>query len=203
MKLFHCDTAVIRARVTRIGRLAGSTTCTMTSMVVAPSIRAALMRSVGMVRKYSRSRKIAYGEPNMNGSTKAQNVFRRPTWAIIRYSGTTVTVAGTISVATYTQNSTSRTGNSIRAKAYAANTEKVSCPSRMTAVISAVTTIALPNPASPRPRQFANGGGDGTDSGDSVLNCCAEVNDVNRPSPNGTSVITARTARAREIAAFE
>lgn len=36
----------------------------------------------------------------MNGNTNAQNVFRKPTSAIIRYSGTTVTVAGTISVAT-------------------------------------------------------------------------------------------------------
>ena len=35
----------------------------------------------------------------MNGSTSAQNVLRRPTCAIIRYSGTTVTVAGTINVA--------------------------------------------------------------------------------------------------------
>ena len=35
----------------------------------------------------------------MNGSTNAQNVLRRPSWAIIRYSGTTVTVPGTISVA--------------------------------------------------------------------------------------------------------
>src|ERR1700738_4016228 len=99
MKLFHCDTTVINANVTRIGRLAGITTWTMTSSVLAPSTRAALTRSAGMVRKYSRSRKIAYGEPNMNGSTNAQNVLRRPTSAIIRYNGTTVTVAGTISVA--------------------------------------------------------------------------------------------------------
>ena len=70
-----------------------------------------------MVRKYSRSRKIAYGEPNMKGSTNAQNVFRRPASAIIRYSGTTITVAGTISVATYTQNNASRPGNSSRANA--------------------------------------------------------------------------------------
>ena len=52
-----------------------------------------------MMRKCSRSKKIAYGEPNMNGSTNAQNVLRRPSWAIIRYSGTTVTVPGTINVA--------------------------------------------------------------------------------------------------------
>ncbi|GAB4714023.1 hypothetical protein MOKP123_34160 [Mycobacterium avium subsp. hominissuis] len=51
------------------------------------------------MRKCSRSRKIAYGEPNMNGSTNAQNVLRRPSWAIIRYIGTMVTVPGTISVA--------------------------------------------------------------------------------------------------------
>ena len=70
-----------------------------------------------MLRKCSRSRKIAYGEPNRNGNTNAQNVFRRPACAIIRYSGTTVTVAGTISVATYTQNSASRPGNSNRANA--------------------------------------------------------------------------------------
>lgn len=35
----------------------------------------------------------------MNGSTNAQNVLRRPSWAIIRYIGTMVTVPGTISVA--------------------------------------------------------------------------------------------------------
>lgn len=35
----------------------------------------------------------------MNGSTSAQNVLRRPSWAIMRYIGTIVTVAGTISVA--------------------------------------------------------------------------------------------------------
>ncbi len=49
-------------------------------------------------------------------------------------------MAGTINVATYTQNNASRPGNSSRANAYAANTEKVSWPTRMTAVISAVTT---------------------------------------------------------------
>ena len=151
MKLFHCDTTVINASVTRIGRLAGTTTCTMTSSVLAPSTRAALIRSAGMARKYSRSRKIAYGEPNMNGNTNAQNVFRSPASAIIRYSGTTVTVAGTISVAMYTQNSTSRPGNRSRAKAYAASTENVICPSRMTAVINAVTIKARPNPASASP----------------------------------------------------
>ena len=100
MKLFHCETTVISASVARIGLLAGTTTCTMTSRVLAPSIRAALRRSLGIARKYSRNRKIAYGEPNINGSTSAQNVLRRPSSAIIRYSGTTVTVAGTIRVAT-------------------------------------------------------------------------------------------------------
>ena len=99
MKLFHCDTTVISASVTRIGLLAGTTTCSRTSSVLAPSMRAALIRSAGMARKCSRSRKIAYGEPNMNGNTSAQKVLRRPASAIIRYSGTTVTVAGTISVA--------------------------------------------------------------------------------------------------------
>jgi hypothetical protein len=37
----------------------------------------------------------------------------------------------------------------------------------------------------------------GRDSGDSVLNWRAEVNEVSRPNPNGTSVITAPTANAR------
>ena len=64
----------------------------------------------------------------MNGNTNAQNVLRSPASAIIRYSGTTVTVAGTISVAMYTQNSTSRPGNCSRANAYAASTENVSWP---------------------------------------------------------------------------
>lgn len=59
MKLFHCETTVINANVTSTGRLAGSTTCTITSRVLAPSRRAARIRSVGMVRKYSRSRKVA------------------------------------------------------------------------------------------------------------------------------------------------
>ena len=70
-----------------------------------------------MPRKYSRNRKIAYGEPNRNGNTNAQNVFRRPSSAIIRYSGTTVTVPGTIRVATYSQNNQSRPANSRRANA--------------------------------------------------------------------------------------
>ena len=117
MKLFHCETTVISVRVARIGLLAGNTTCTITSRVLAPSMRAAFSRSLGIERKYSRSRKIAYGEPNRNGSTNAQNVLRRPTSAIIRYSGTTVTVAGTIRVARYTQKTASRPGNSSRAKA--------------------------------------------------------------------------------------
>src|SRR6476660_7778307 len=139
MKLFHCDTTVISASVSRIGRLAVTTTCTMTVSVFAPSTRAALIRSAGIVRKYSRSKKIAYGEPNMNGNTNAQNVLRKPASAIIRYSGTTVTVAGTISVTMYTQNSTSRPGNRSFLLTYAASTENVICPSRMTAVINAVT----------------------------------------------------------------
>lgn len=100
MKLFHCETTVIIAKAARTGRLLGITTCTITSKVLAPSRRAALIKSSGMRRKCSRSRKIAYGEPNINGSTNAQNVLRRPSWAIIRYSGTTVTVPGTIKVAT-------------------------------------------------------------------------------------------------------
>ena len=99
MKLFHCETTVIRVNVASTGRLAGITTCRITSSVLAPSRRAALIKSFGMSRKCSRSRKIAYGEPNMKGSTNAQNVLRRPSWAIIRYSGTTVTVPGTIIVA--------------------------------------------------------------------------------------------------------
>src|SRR4051794_5254578 len=151
MKLFHCDTTVISASVTRIGRLAGRTTWKMTSNVLAPSVRAALIKSSGMDRKYSRSRKIAYGEPNMKGSTNAQKVLRRPASAIIRYSGTTVTVAGTISVATYNQNNPSRPTNSSLANAYPANTENVNCPSVTTAVINAVTINARPNPASASP----------------------------------------------------
>ena len=38
----------------------------------------------------------------MNGNTNAQNVLRKPSWAIIRYIGTTVTVPGTINVAIVT-----------------------------------------------------------------------------------------------------
>ncbi|SKW39294.1 Uncharacterised protein [Mycobacteroides abscessus subsp. abscessus] len=151
MKLFHCDTTVIRVSVIRIGRLTGTTTCHRMSSVLAPSRRAARIRSSGMVRKCSRSKKIAYGEPNMNGMTNAQKVFRRPTWVSIKYIGTTVTVAGIISVARYTQNSPSRPGKRSRAKAYAANTENVSCPITMIAVISTVTRAARPNPASASP----------------------------------------------------
>src|SRR5271156_2185422 len=99
MKLFHCETTVISVRAARTGLLDGITTCTIRSSVFAPSRRAALIKSFGIMRKCSRSRKIAYGEPNMKGSTSAQNVLRRPTWAIIRYIGTTVTVPGTINVA--------------------------------------------------------------------------------------------------------
>src|SRR5262249_20400642 len=77
MKLFHCDTTVISVKAARTGRLDGITTCTITSKVLAPSRRAALIKSFGMMRKCSRSRKIAYGEPNTNGSTSAQNVLRR------------------------------------------------------------------------------------------------------------------------------
>ena len=150
MKLFHCETTVISVSVARIGLLAGSTTCTSTSRVLAPSRWAALIRSPGIERKYCRSRKIAYGEPNTNGSTRAQKVLRRPSSAIMRYSGTTVTVAGTIRVATYTQNRPSRPGNSSRANAYPASTEKTSWPRVMIAVISAVTASARPNPAPPR-----------------------------------------------------
>ena len=36
-----------------------------------------------MLRKCSRSRKTAYGEPNMNGSTSAQNELRMPICTII------------------------------------------------------------------------------------------------------------------------
>src|SRR5271155_4669472 len=129
MKWCHCDTTVISISVTSTGRLDGTTTCTMTSSVLAPSRYAALIRSSGIARKYWRSRKIPYGEPNTNGNTNAQNVLRNPSWAIIKYSGTTVTELGTINVAIYTQNSTSRPGKCSRANAYAANTEKVSCPS--------------------------------------------------------------------------
>src|SRR5579884_4062782 len=88
MKLFHCDTTVISINVTRIGLLDGTTTCTIVSSVFAPSRRAALSRSLGIDLKCSRSKKIAYGEPNRNGKTSAQNVFRRPICAIIRYNGT-------------------------------------------------------------------------------------------------------------------
>ena len=60
---------------------------------------------------------MAYGEPNTNGNTNAQNVLRNPSCAIIRYSGTTVTLPGTINVARYTQNSASRPGKRSRANA--------------------------------------------------------------------------------------
>src|ERR1700756_788421 len=99
MKLFHCETTVMSVSVAMIGLLTGTTTCTRTSRVFAPSRRAALIRSAGIVRKYSRNRKIAYGDPKTNGNTSAQNVLRSPACAIIRYNGTTVTVGGTISVA--------------------------------------------------------------------------------------------------------
>ena len=59
MKWCHCDTTVISISVTRTGRLDGSTTCTMTSSVLAPSRYAALIRSSGIARKYWRRRKIA------------------------------------------------------------------------------------------------------------------------------------------------
>src|ERR1700761_5437965 len=99
MKLFHCETTVISVSAASTDLLDGITTWVITSKVLAPSRRAALIKSFGMVRKCSRSKKIAYGEPNTKGITSAQNVFRKPSWAIIRYRGTTVTVPGTINVA--------------------------------------------------------------------------------------------------------
>lgn len=59
MKLFHCETTVISARAARTGRLDGITTCTISSSVLAPSRRAALTKSFGIMRKCSRSKKIA------------------------------------------------------------------------------------------------------------------------------------------------
>ena len=62
-KLFQCVTTVMIASVARIGRLTGTTTCHRMRRVPAPSSLAASSRSPGMPRKYSRSRKIAYGLP--------------------------------------------------------------------------------------------------------------------------------------------
>ena len=78
MKLFHCETTVISASVTRIGRLGGQHHVHDDVQRVGAVDAGGVDQVGGMVRKCSRSRKIAYGEPNMNGNTNAQNVFRRP-----------------------------------------------------------------------------------------------------------------------------
>src|SRR5699024_7439102 len=68
MKLFQCVTTVISTSVTMIGRFSGTTRCHSSRSVPAPSIRIASISSLGTPRKFSRSRKIAYGEPSTNGS---------------------------------------------------------------------------------------------------------------------------------------
>src|SRR5699024_3522085 len=83
MKLFHCVTTVISSSVAMIGLFIGTITCHSRRSTPAPSIVAASRMSCGVLRKFSRSRKIAYGEPNRNGSTRPAKVFFRPTEVII------------------------------------------------------------------------------------------------------------------------
>ena len=151
-----------------------------------------------MVRKYSRSRKIAYGEPNMNGSTNAQNVLRSPAWAIIRYSGTTVTVAGTISVATYTQNSTSRPGNcKPRERIRGQHRKRQLAQQDHRGHQRRHRRARGRSPASGQTRcSWPASAGRGNRSGVPVANWRAEVNEVSRPSTNGANVITAPSANA-------
>src|ERR1700749_264902 len=139
----------------------------------------------------------------MNGNTNAQNVLRRPSCAIIRYIGTTVTVPGTINVAMYTQNNASPPEKSKRANAYPASTEKVNCPTRITAVIKAVTAAARPNPAEARSAKLRSVWGGGSCSGVPVGDRWAEVDDVSKPSPNGTKVISAPTVSPAYITTFQ
>src|SRR4051812_25924329 len=104
-----------------------------------------------------------------------------------------VTTCGTISVATYTQNSASRPGKRRRANAYAANTENTSCPIRITATTCAVTTMGTtksyrsPNSSAKLERV----GGSGGVSTGSLANCSGDLNAVWTLSRNGASVATA------------
>lgn len=117
MNEFQWVTTVMSTRVTMIGRFSGTTSDHSRRGVPAPSIRIASTSSVGIERKFSRGRKIAYGDPSTKGITSAQKVLRRSAAESIRYSGTTTTTWGTMSVATYTQNSRSRPGKRRSAKA--------------------------------------------------------------------------------------
>jgi len=105
---------------------------------VAPFDGAAVDQGGGIAAgKYSRSRKIAYGEPNMNGQHQSQNMFRMPDSASSGYSGTTVTVAGhTVSRCRPRTTRLGRRGTS-RAKAHAASIGERHLPTRMDRVINA------------------------------------------------------------------
>src|SRR5699024_110374 len=123
-------------------------------------------------RKFSRSRKIAFGEPNMNGTSSPAKVFFSPSEVIIEYSGMIVTTTGIISVATYTQNSVSRPGKSSWANAYAARIEESICPSTSTATTCTVTAIGTMKLYSAENRvvKFSAVTGSGSVSGQLVLN---------------------------------
>ena len=96
----------------------------------------------------------------------------------------------------YTQNSASRPGNRSRANAYAASTENVSWPSRITAVINAVTDQRAAEPGAGRDRRsWPASAAAAATAACPVANWCAEVNDVSKPSANGANVITAPSAR--------
>ena len=86
----------------------------------------------------------------MNGSTNAQNVLRSPISAIIRYSGTTVTVAGHHQRRDVNPEQHVAAGEPQPRERVAASTENVIWPSSITAVINAVTATARPNPAPAR-----------------------------------------------------
>src|SRR5690606_1431242 len=83
MKLFHWLTTVMSSSVARIGLFIGTITCHSRRITPAPSIRAASSTSDGVDRTCSRSRKIAEGEPNMNGTTSPAKLFLSPSDVII------------------------------------------------------------------------------------------------------------------------
>src|SRR5699024_12292376 len=83
MKRFHWVPPVISSSVAVIGLFIGAIPCHSRRSPPAPSVVAASGMSCGVLRKFSRSRKIAYGEPNRNGSTRPAKVLFRPTEVII------------------------------------------------------------------------------------------------------------------------
>src|SRR5699024_10289334 len=196
MKLFHCVTTVISSSVAMIGLFIGTITCHSRRSTPAPSIVAASRMSCGVLRKFSRSRKIAYGEPNRSGSTRPAKVFCRPTEDIIEYSGTTVTTTAIVNVATYSQKMTSRPVRCTCAKAYAARIEQTIWTTATTSYTSTTCTVtAIGTMKSYRPvnrvLKFSPVAGFGRVSGQLVANCSGVFSAVITENTNGPSINSA------------